>query len=66
MIGSSSTEAEDWTDELLRALSAILRPTIALVVEEALAQGSGPWRLDRSPSPADRLEAPGLWAVLPG
>ena len=40
-IGNSSTEAEDWTDELLRALSAILRPTIALVVEEALAQGSG-------------------------
>jgi tetratricopeptide (TPR) repeat protein len=64
MIGSSSTEAEDWTDELLRALSAILRPTIALVVEEVLAQGSGPWRLDRPLSPADRLEAPGLWAML--
>jgi tetratricopeptide (TPR) repeat protein/DNA-binding XRE family transcriptional regulator len=64
MIGSSSSEAEDWTDELLRALSAILYPTIALVVEEALVQASGPWRLDRSPSPADRLEAPDLWAVL--
>ena len=64
MIGSRSSEADDWTNELLRALSAILRPMIALVVEEALAQGSGPWRLDLSPSAADRLEAPGLWAVL--
>jgi tetratricopeptide (TPR) repeat protein/DNA-binding XRE family transcriptional regulator len=63
MIGSSSSEAEDWTDELLRAQSAILRPTMALVVEEVVAVG-GPWGRDRPPSPADRLEAPGLWAVL--
>jgi transcriptional regulator with XRE-family HTH domain len=57
MIGRSSSEAENWTDELLRALSAIQRPTIALVVEEVLAVG-GPWGRDRPPSPADRLEAP--------
>ena len=63
LIGRSSSEAEDWTDELLRALSTILRPTIALVVEEVVAVG-GPWGRDRPPAPADRLEAPGLWAVL--
>jgi tetratricopeptide (TPR) repeat protein/DNA-binding XRE family transcriptional regulator len=63
MIGRSLLEAEDWTDELLRALSAIQRPTIALVVEEVMAVG-GPWGRDRPPTPADRLEAPGLWAVL--
>jgi transcriptional regulator with XRE-family HTH domain/tetratricopeptide (TPR) repeat protein len=59
----NSAQAEDWVDELQRVLAAIQRPMLTLVVEEVLA-AAGPWERDRPPSPADRLEAPGLWAVL--
>jgi len=65
MVGSASSEAKDWTDELMHSLSAIARPTVSLVVEEVVLSGlGGSWRLDRPPSPADRQDAPGLWAVL--
>ncbi len=59
-----TTRATEWTDELLRALTAIARPSIELVVEEVLASMGGPWGRDKPPSQADRLEAPALWTVL--
>ncbi|HEX4960175.1 MAG TPA: hypothetical protein VF173_05005 [Thermoanaerobaculia bacterium] len=64
MTGNVSSEVKDLPGELMALLSAIVRPTVAAVVEEVLHGVGGPWRLDRPPSPADRLEAPGLWAVL--
>ncbi|MFY9824617.1 MAG: hypothetical protein WAM82_24785 [Thermoanaerobaculia bacterium] len=48
----------------MRALTAIIRLPIQLVVEEVLASVRGPWGRDQPPSPADRLEAPALWTVL--
>jgi transcriptional regulator with XRE-family HTH domain len=62
--GSSSRSAEAWTDELLRALAAVLRPLLGHIVKEVLANASGPWRSDRPPSAADRRNAPELWNVL--
>lgn len=59
-----SFEGKDLPGELMDMLSAIVRPTVETVVEEVLRGVGGPWRLDRPPSPADRLEAQGLWAVL--
>jgi tetratricopeptide (TPR) repeat protein/transcriptional regulator with XRE-family HTH domain len=62
--GTSSRSAEAWTDEMLRALAAIVRPHFSLVVEEVMANACGPWRIDRPPSAGDRLDAPELWNVL--
>ena len=59
-----SRNAAEWTDELLSALAAIVRPVLALVVEEVLASACGPWRIGRPPSAADRETATKLWAVL--
>ena len=62
--GSFSRSAAEWADELLSALTAIVRPLFTLVVEEVLANARGPWRDDRAPSAGDRLNAPELLAVL--
>ncbi|HEV8582133.1 MAG TPA: helix-turn-helix domain-containing protein, partial [Thermoanaerobaculia bacterium] len=62
--GGSSRNAAEWTDELLRALAAIVRPLLALVVEDVLANACGPWRSDQAPLAADRRNAPELWDVL--
>jgi tetratricopeptide (TPR) repeat protein/DNA-binding XRE family transcriptional regulator len=59
-----TSDAGAWADELLRALAAILRPAIEMVIEDVLASEAGPWGRDRPPSEADRREAPELWAVL--
>ncbi|HEV8582134.1 MAG TPA: helix-turn-helix transcriptional regulator, partial [Thermoanaerobaculia bacterium] len=61
---ASSRSSEEWTDELLRALTAILRPLLASVVEDVLTNACGPWRNDRAPSAADRWTASELWTVL--
>jgi transcriptional regulator with XRE-family HTH domain len=61
---SSSRSAAAWTDELLRALAAILRPLLGHVVEEVLAKACGPWRIDRAPTAHERRNAPDLWDVL--
>jgi transcriptional regulator with XRE-family HTH domain len=61
---TSSRSAAAWTDELLRGMSAILRPLFAAVVEELMANACGPWGTDRPPSAGDRRTAPELWAVL--
>ncbi|HEV8577886.1 MAG TPA: helix-turn-helix transcriptional regulator, partial [Thermoanaerobaculia bacterium] len=62
--GSSFLSAVAWTDELLRALAAIVRPLLGHVVEEVLANACGPWEIGRAPSAADRRTAPDLWDVL--
>ncbi len=60
----SSGGAAAWTDELLRALAAVLRPQLGFFVGEVLASTVGPWGQNRPPVAADRQEAPELWAVL--
>lgn len=62
--GSSSRNGEELTDELLRAMTAIVRPIFALFVEELLAKARGPWSSDQPPAADDWLTAPELLAVL--
>jgi transcriptional regulator with XRE-family HTH domain/tetratricopeptide (TPR) repeat protein len=61
---SPSRSAAAWTDELMRALVAILRPLLGGVAEEVLAYACGPWRSDRAPTAEDRRNTPELWEVL--
>jgi transcriptional regulator with XRE-family HTH domain len=64
--GSSSRSAAELTDELLRAVTAMVRPVFALLVEELLAKACGPWSSDQPPAAGDWLTAPELLAVLEG
>jgi transcriptional regulator with XRE-family HTH domain len=64
--GSSSRTAAELTDELLRAMMAIVRPIFALVVEELLARACRPWSGDRPAMAGDWLKAPELLAMLEG
>ena len=57
-------DAEAWTEELLQAFAAILRPQLGFVVREVLAAMKGPWGRDMPPSAADREGAMELWEVL--